>query len=74
MCSVNLGLAGVYKYKSSQKNHLNISCYGDIQELALLVTLGIPKCRGCFSWGEKRKLYKRMQRLLGLSMTFNYPT
>lgn len=42
MCSVNLGLSGVYKYKSSHKDHLNKSCCCSVQGLAL-VTLGIPK-------------------------------
>lgn len=67
MCSVNLGLAGVYKYKSSHKDHLNKSCcpgtgtcdFGYSQNTAESV-----------SRGERGEGYVRE---LELSMTFSAP-
>lgn len=68
MCSVNLGLAGVYKYKSSQKDHLSKSCCGGVQGL-VLVTSGISHCRVCIL-GEGR--VEGYVRELELSMTFKH--
>lgn len=68
MCSVNLGLAGVYKYKSSQKGHLNKSCCGGVQGLAL-VTLGISHFIVCISgWGGVEGYIRELE----LSMTFKH--